>query len=61
MITMYELNAEYLSKLEELAVGIQDSPSLASYLNSEEEDDYIELKNTFEPSIAEIYQEVATN
>ena len=58
---MYELNAEYLSKLEELAVGIQDSPSLASYLNSEEEDDYIELKNTFEPSIAEIYQEVATN
>ncbi len=58
---MYELNAEYLSKLEELAVGIQDSPSLASYLNSEEEDDYNELKNTFEPSIAEIYQEVATN
>jgi len=58
---MYELNAEYLSKLEELAVGIQDSPSLASYLSSEEEDDYIELKNTFEPSIAEIYQEVATN
>ena len=58
---MYELNAEYLTKLEELAVGIQDSPALASYLNSEEEDDYNELKNTFEPSIAEIYQEVATN
>ena len=58
---MYELNEEYLTKLEELAVGIQDSPALASYLNSEEEDDYNELKNSFEPSISEIYQEVATN
>jgi len=61
MITMYELNAEYLTKLEELAVGIQDSPALASYLNSEEEEDYNELKNNFEPSIAEIYQDVAFN
>jgi hypothetical protein len=58
---MYELSAEYLTKLEELAVGIQDSPALASYLNSEEEEDYNELKNNFEPSIAEVYHEVATN
>lgn len=58
---MYELNPEYLSKLEELAVGIQESPALANYLNAEEEDEYNELKNSFEPQIAEIYQEVATN
>jgi hypothetical protein len=61
MMTMYELNAEYLTQLEELAVGIQDSPALAAYLNSEEEVDYNELKSTFEPSIAEIYQDVAQN
>jgi len=41
---MYELNPEYLSKLEELAVGIQESPALANYLNAEEEDEYNELK-----------------
>ena len=58
---MYELNAEYLTQLEELAVGIQDSPALAAYLNSEEEVDYNELKSNFEPSIAEIYQDVAQN
>lgn len=58
---MYELNAEYLTQLEELAVGIQDSPALAAYLNSEEEVDYNELKSNFEPSIAEIYQVVAQN
>jgi hypothetical protein len=61
MMTMYELNAEYLTQLEELAVGIQDSPALAAYLNSEEEVDYNELKSNFEPSIAEIYQDVAQN
>ena len=58
---MYELNAEYLTQLEELAVGIQDSPALAAYLNSEEEVDYNELKSNFEPSIAEIYHYVAQN
>jgi len=58
---MYELNAEYLTQLEELAVGIQDSPALAAYLNSEEEVDYNELKSNFEPYIAEIYQVVAQN
>jgi hypothetical protein len=58
-MTMYELNEEYLSRLEDLAGGIQESSALANYLNSEEEEDFNELRNTFEPSIAEIYREVA--
>ncbi|MEY4108176.1 MAG: hypothetical protein RL181_2518 [Bacteroidota bacterium] len=56
---MYELDPHYLEQLEELAGEIQDSDDLAKYLESEEEEDYNRLKETFEPTIALLYNQVA--
>jgi hypothetical protein len=56
---MYELDPQYLEQLEELAGEIQDSDDLAKYLESEEEEDYNRLKETFEPTIALLYNQVA--
>ncbi len=56
---MYELDKSYLEGLEELAGEIQASEELSSYLEEEEEEDYLRLKEMFEPRIALIYDEVA--
>lgn len=56
---MYELDANYLTALEDLAQEIQDSGELAAYLDSEEEDDFNQLKELFEPRIMELHQRVA--
>lgn len=56
---MYELDQEYLAKLEEIAGEIQESDELAKYLDTEEDDDYTILKDLFEPRIAMVYNEVA--
>ncbi len=58
---MYELNQEYIDQLETLAAEIQDSEELQQYLENEEEEDYLRLKERFEPQIADIYETVALN
>ncbi len=56
---MQNLDSKYLEALEGIAASIQDAEALASYLENEEEDDFIQLKDLFEPQIAELYEEVA--
>ena len=58
---MYELDQAYLEQLEVLAGEIQNSEELASYLDSEEEEDFMRVKELFEPKIGRIYEEVASN
>lgn len=48
-----------MEHLEYLAGGIQESEALATYLDTEEEDDYNALKDLYEPQIAEFYAKVA--
>jgi hypothetical protein len=55
------LKAEYLAKLEEIAGQIQASESLQQYLEEEEEDHYIALKDEYEPPLNVLYQEVASH
>ena len=56
---MFELDQQYLSKLEEIASEIQASDELEKYLDSEEDEDFIVLKDLFEPRIGLVYNEVA--
>lgn len=56
---MQELDADYLDQLEVIAGEIQDSDELASYLEEEEEEFYLRLKEMFEPKIGMVYEEVA--
>jgi len=56
-----ELNQEYLTKLDDLASEVQESEELQQYLETEEEEDYLRLKELYEPRIALLYEEVAAN
>ena len=56
---MYELDQKYIEQLELIAENIQDSEELAQYLEEEEEEYYNQLKEAYEPRLAEIYHEVA--
>jgi hypothetical protein len=56
---MYELDQKYIEALEEIAGEIQDSDDLEKYLDTEEEEDFLRLKEQFEPRIAAVYDEVA--
>lgn len=58
---MQELEKQYISQLEELATDIQESEELALYLEEEEEEQYMALKERFEPRIAALYEEVAAD
>lgn len=58
---MYELNPDYIERLETIAGEIQESDILAQYLEEEEESFFIQLKEEFEPQIATLYDEVAEN
>jgi hypothetical protein len=58
---MLELDPKYMERLEELAQAIQASDELAQYLEEEEEEFYLRLKEMFEPRIAMLHSEVATN
>lgn len=58
---MNPLDQAYLQELEDLATQIQESEELAAFLDSEEEDDYIALRETFEPTLAELYRNVAVH
>jgi len=55
---MYELNEAYSQHLETIAVAIQASPNLASYLDEEEDHFYDALKQEFEPQIEAAYQQM---
>lgn len=56
---MQPLAKAYIEQLDTLAAEIQESEALQAYLEEEEEEQYMELKEAFEPRIAEIYEEVA--
>ncbi len=56
---MQDLDQKYIEKLEEIANDIQDSEELKLYLEEEEEEHYMQLKEIFEPRIALVYEEVA--
>ncbi len=56
---MYELEQDYIDRLENLAAEIQESEELKQYLETEEEEDFNRLKELFEPRIATLHEEVA--
>jgi hypothetical protein len=56
---MYELDQKYIDKLEEIAAEIQESDELEKYLETEEDEDYLLLKEMYEPKLAEVHEEVA--
>ena len=58
---MKPLNSDYLAELEEIKKGIQASEILTKYLDEEEEEDYLKMREEFEPGIAEVYKKVAAN
>lgn len=58
---MESLDQQYIDRLDAIKNEIADSEELANYLESEEGDDYLELRREFEPRIHDLYQEVAIN
>ena len=58
---MYEISPEYLQKLEGIAAEVQESEALKLYLEEEEEEHYMQLKDSFEPHINLVYQDVAAH
>jgi hypothetical protein len=56
---MLELQKDYREKLEEIASQVQSSEELSAYLENEEEDDYVQLKEKYEPHLAVLHNEVA--
>lgn len=58
---MLPLDDKYWEKLEALAGEVQASDELAKYLEEEEEELYQQLKDLYEPQIAELYATVAAN
>jgi len=51
----------YATKLDIIAVEIQESEELVGYLEEEEEADYKRLQEMYEPKILAVYEAVATN
>jgi hypothetical protein len=56
---MEALDNKYAIELESIKGAIQSSDLLATYEESEEEEDYLALRSEFEPSIENLYQRVA--
>lgn len=56
---MEELNKKYITALDTIKSSIQQSDELVKYLEEEEDDDYKLLVQKFEPSIHELYEQVA--
>lgn len=55
---MYPLNEAYQQHLEAIALAIQASPNLASFLEEEEDEFYDALKQEFEPQIEQAHQQL---
>ncbi len=58
---MMELNKSYNEELDVIRKAIQNSEQLSTYLESEEEESYNELKNEFEPAIEALHDNVSMN
>jgi len=56
---MKELNAKYQTVLDNIKASIQNSDALKAYLEEEEDEQYNALKDAFEPSMHELYDQVA--
>lgn len=56
---METLDKKYAIELDALKGTIQSSDLLATYLETEEEEDYLALRSEFEPAIESIYQRIA--
>lgn len=56
---MQELDPKYYARLQEIAAAIQESPALAQYMEEEDEEQYAELRQQFEPYISELHHWVA--
>jgi hypothetical protein len=56
---MQELDPKYYARLQEIAAAIQESPALAQYAEEEDEEQYTELRQQFEPYISELHHWVA--
>lgn len=57
---MQALDDSYYNRLNEIAAAIQDSESLAQYLEEEEDEFYNELRTQFEPMLSELHTQVAS-
>lgn len=58
---MQNLNEDYKERLQAVAEVIQGSDELSNYLEEESPELFKVMQDTYEPLIAEIYQEVAEN
>ena len=58
---MEALLKSYQDQLKAIAKDIQASELLATYLESEEEEDYQALRDAFEPALAELHETVASH
>ena len=56
---MQALHESYQQRLEDIKSAIQESEELATFLESEEPEDYAALKEAHESELAELYKEVA--
>jgi hypothetical protein len=56
-----ELSQTYIDQLEAIASAIQNSPLREAFLETEEEPEYRAMCETFEPQLAQLYQQVAAN
>ncbi len=56
---MESIDQKYLTSIESIKSGIQNSDLLSAYLDTEEEEDYAKLKEYFEPKINELHEQVA--
>jgi len=59
IIIMEKLSKDYLKELDSIKEQLLNSDALSTYLDTEEEEDYKELQNTFEPLINELHKKVA--
>lgn len=58
---MKPLDKKYKKRLEAIGEEIQKSEQLATYLDTEEIEDFRELQNAFEPAIDDLHTEIAEN
>lgn len=56
---MESLDQAYIDRIEQIKAAIQGSELLADYLETEESDEYLELRRGFEPHLHDLYQLVA--
>jgi hypothetical protein len=56
---MNPLDQQFQEELQDLITQIQESEELAAFVESEEEAEYLALRETFEPALAELYRKVA--